>query len=120
MRNIRSSIAAYPAPNSMSSKVAPVMNGTPNASRWMVSPGRGDFVLTTVAGVKSSRLYSWSMSARRDAAGIALGQRVVHLELVGEVGGEVAVAVVPPSRAATSSAVTLPFEPGGRMFQRLP
>ena len=33
--------------------------------------------------------------------------------------GEVAVAVVPPS-AATSSAVTLPLEPGGRMFQRLP
>ena len=56
MRNIRSSIAAYPAPYSASSKVLPVMNGTPNSSRWIVTPGFGDFVLTTVAGVKSSRL----------------------------------------------------------------
>jgi hypothetical protein len=56
MRNIRSSMAAYPAPNSTSSKVTPLMNGTPNASRWIVTPGRGDFVLTTVAGVKSARL----------------------------------------------------------------
>ena len=33
--------------------------------------------------------------------------------------GVVGVAVV-PSRAAMSRAVTLPFEPGGMMFQRLP
>ena len=34
-------------------------------------------------------------------------------------GGVVGVAVVPSSEAM-SSAVTLPSEPGGRMFQRLP
>ena len=72
MRNIRSSIAAYPAPYSTSSKVVPLMNGTPNASRWMVTPGLGDFVLTTVAGVRSSRLKSWSMSARLMLSGSCL------------------------------------------------
>ena len=56
MRNIRSSIAAYPAPYSTSLKVVPVMKGTPNPSRWMVTPDLGVLVLTTVAGVKSSRL----------------------------------------------------------------
>jgi hypothetical protein len=50
---MRSCVPTYPAPNATSSAVSPVTNGTPAASRRIVTPGRGVSVETAWSSGRS-------------------------------------------------------------------
>jgi hypothetical protein len=96
------------------------MNGTPQASRSMVTPSRGVSVETTSSGSKPAGLNSRSTSARVIASGStsvsASYSSSWSAKLVGFSGSATRSGPTP----GRSSAVTVPLEPGGRMFHTVP